>query len=158
MCVPAPHAAASDISQSMEVRLEVLSTCSLTSTSSIALQFGTQQNFGQPTAADIDGRAALQVTCTADSDWSVYADLGENPGGADQRRVLNGATGTYVPYDLYSDEARSIPFGSTPATAISGSGSAAAPTDVVVYGRIPAGAPLGATGLYRDSVVLTFSF
>ncbi|QHI96788.1 fimbrial major subunit CsuA/B family protein [Xylophilus rhododendri] len=155
-----PHgAAAADASQGMDVRLEVRSRCVLSSASAaVDLSFGTHISFGgEPTDAPIDGQAAVQLTCDSAMDWSVYADLGQNAAGSAQRQLLDSTSGALLAYGLYADAGRSQPLGSTPAGALSGSGTGAEQT-LLLYGRIPTGTRLPAAGSYRDTVVLTFWF
>lgn len=150
------HTQAATISQEMQVRLEIVASCNV-ETAAVELPFGTHTNFGLPTTAPINGDAVLQLTCNDQQPWSAYADFGQNAMSGTQRRVRNDATGDYVPYDLYADEARTDPFGTTEEDAEAGTGTGEI-QELRLYGRIPAGTQLGGAGQYRDTVVVTFVF
>lgn len=146
---------AAELTQTMDVRLEVITNCSV-ATTAVDLDFGSHVNYGQPITAPIEQEATLQVTCNQDEAWSVYADQGQNVSGA-QRRVRNDATNEWVPYDLFSDASRNVPFSTSAADPLAFTGTGDA-QDVVIYGRIPTNTQLGGAGNYRDTVVMTFSF
>lgn len=61
-----------------------------------------------------------------------------------------------ITYGLYTDAARTIPWGSAAGQTISGTGNGSA-RSLTVYGRVPAQTtPM--TGLYSDTVVVTVNY
>lgn len=81
----------------MEVTLNVLNNCTLTTPG--ALDFGTVTDI---TVASASGTAT--VNCTLDADYTLAIGLGENA-DATQRRMANSAGDVYVPYDILIDGA-----------------------------------------------------
>lgn len=156
-CLVTVTTQAAELTQTMAVRLEIVSSCSLQS-STVALDFGSHVTYGiaDEVNASIDGTAVLQVSCNQDEAWSVYADNGQNASGM-QRRIRNGDTGDLITYDLYDDATRSTSFSTSASAPLVQTGTGSS-QNLTIYGRIPANVSFGAAGIYRDTVILTFSF
>ena len=146
---------ADEVTQAMDVRLEILPSCTL-NTPTVDLQFGSQVTYGSPTNQLIQAQSSeLQLTCSEGYDWGADFDMGQNASGA-QRRLFNAAANRFIPYDLYI----SYVGGSflTPTNQpFQGTGTGTM-SRLVFTGQIPASTDLGAAGVYRDTVVITFNF
>jgi len=120
-------------------------------------------NFGSASllTANADGTGTLTVNCTNTAPYSVALDNGANY--LSGRRMTDGVM-HFVPYQLYTDAARSAPWGTAASTSActtanscvlgTGSGSAQA---VTVYGRVAPQVGLP-TGGYTDSVIVTVMY
>ena len=111
------------------------------------LDFGTSG----PIVTNLDVAGSINVGCTAGTNYAISLDDGQNA-LTGQRRMTAG--GNFIPYDLYTDAARSTMWrGAVTATA-TGTGTGAT---IPVYGRIP---PQGAPppGAYSDTIVVTVTY
>ena len=105
-----------------------------------------------------DASASVSLTCTIGADYTVSLDNGNNAGAGTQR-FLNyddGATVHQIPYNLYSDTARSTAWNSAgfnPAGTASGTSET-----LTVYGRIPSTAANVIAGSYTDTVTVSITF
>lgn len=137
-----------------------LASTSLTVTGSVAaictvsagtLAFGAYA----PTAATL-GSAAITVNCSSTAPYQVSLGPGGNADASSRR--MTGPGGAILSYLLYSDAARTAPWGDGTAfgARVSGTGSGAAQS-LPVHGTIPPAqnAPAGA---YSDSVLITVEY
>lgn len=135
----------------LDVRAHLASgSCSVVASD---LDFGTAHKLESP----IDGSAALGVSCTVGTPYSVTLGggmVGQDP--LNRRMGRNGQSGPdTLAYQLYRDSARSQVWGGeTHRVESTGSGS---PRTHVVYGRLPA-QPTPPAGAYRDTVTATVSY
>jgi spore coat protein U-like protein len=125
----------------------------------------TPLNFGSASllTSNVDAIATLAVQCTNTTPYSISIDNGSNASGS-QRRMLNGAS-NYIPYNLYTDAARSAAWSTTTSalsctngggTCLLGTGTGSN-QNLTVYGRVPPQtAP--AAGTYSDTVIATITF
>jgi spore coat protein U-like protein len=107
--------------------------------------------------------ASISTTCTLGSVPVVTIGQGANPASgstnaAPVRRLSNGApTPVYLNYGLYQDTGRSINWGNTPLTGVTGVGLGLA-VPLTVYASVPAGQTSASFGTYTDQVVVTVTF
>ena len=120
------------------------------SVSAADMDFGSTSSLG--TARD--STSTITLNCPPNTSWWLGLNNGLNSSGT-QRRMA-GPAGDLVRYELYSDLARSMRWGSTQGTdTVSGSGGN--PASVTVYGRVPAQA--GVTpGTYSDTITVTLTY
>lgn len=132
------------------VSATVTNNCTIGATN---LSFGTAGVIG----AGINATSSLSVTCTNGDAWRISIN-GGGSGNVAARVMQRTGGGGAVGYQLYTDSARSLPWGdgtggSNRATG-TGTGLAQA---VTVYGRVPAQAtPM--PGNYSDTVMATIEF
>jgi spore coat protein U-like protein len=112
------------------------------------LDFGTAGIIG----SNIDAATDLGITCTPGTGYDITID-GGGSGDADHRELRSGSD--TVSYGLYSDEARHDPWGTSPASTVSGSGNGSQQR-LDVYGRIPP--QQAVAGRYTDTVVVTILY
>lgn len=110
--------------------------CSLTITS---------LGFGNYNGATINSTAVATVKCS--SSWSIALNAGTGAGATINLRQMTGPGGATLGYQLFQDSARSINWGNTSSTDVSGTGN----TTINVYGRIPSG-QFVVPGTYTDTV------
>lgn len=133
-----------------QVSAEVTSSCELDVG---ALDFGRIGSLG---SAPADAVGAVDVRCTAGTDYSVSMGLGSGPGVSDpaQRKMRNGPF--LLDYGLYRDAARSLVWGEAPGQRASATGIGSTQR-FNVYGRIHQGQDTQ-IGLYSDNVVVTVNY
>ena len=139
---------------SLDVTAEVLSSCNITSTSTLA--FGSVDQ----SAANIDNQGAVSLICTATTAWVLHTDDGINASGA-QKRMKHASQADTLNYNIFTDGGRSVPFPTVAGTpgsgAASGTGNGVAQS-VTVFGRIPSGQTLPRPGTYSDTLTVTVSY
>lgn len=112
--------------------------------------------FGAYTGAASQAQTSVTATCSLSTPYTIALSGGSNLNGT-QRRMTDSA-GHYIPYDLYSDSARTTAWGdgTSLGATVSGTGAGSA-ASYTVYG---ATAVQSATppGNYSDSVVVTVSY
>lgn len=139
---------------SLDVTAEVLSSCNITSTSTLA--FGTVDQ----SSANIDNQGAVSLICTATTPWVLHTDSGINASGA-QKRMKHASQADTLNYNIFTDNGRSVPFpdaAGTPGTGpASDTGNGQLQT-VTVFGRIPSGQTLPRPGNYSDTLTVTVSY
>ncbi len=136
-------------------------TVSVTVLASCSISAG-NLNFGNVNVltANVDASAALTVTCTNTTPFTVALGAGLNSGGTQTNRTMTGAGGS-IAYGLYQDAARSVAWGATPPPAtnsntVSGVGTGSAQT-LTVYGRVPP-QKTPTQGAYSDTVIVTLTY
>ena len=156
-----PVSEAATVTGSLTVSATLAASCAVNTsttgtTTTAVLNFGTVTSM----AANIDastsstGGSKVTVLCSNGTGWTLAMNGGSNVSGT-QRRMLGGNT-EYVPYNLYSDSARTVAIGIN-TTALSGTGTGALQS-YDIYGRIPAGSTLATPGAYTDTVTLTLTY
>lgn len=152
---------ATTVTGSLTVTATLAASCTV-NTSATGTTTNAVMNFGTVTsmAANIDastssaGGRKVAVLCSNGTAWALAMNAGNNASGT-QRRMAGGSS-EYVPYNLYSDSARSTAIGIN-TTALSGTGTGSQQT-YDIYGRIPAGSILTTPGAYTDTVTLTLTY
>ncbi len=143
--VSAAHAATA--TSTIAVSATVLSFCSLTA---LPLAFGTYST------AVVNATTTLAVACTVGTSYNVGLDLGQGSGATVALRKMTLNT-SELSYALYSDAARTVPWGNTVGTnTLGGTGTGLTQT-ITVYGQIPAN-QIVAPGLYTDTVTATITY
>lgn len=121
------------------------------------LNFGSYDPLVVNLTAPLEATGTIFTNCTTGLIPKITLSQGSNDTAgtpaAPARNLKSGAGGT-LSYNLYSDSARTIVWGSAGAPTTSANGTAQTNT---VYGRIP-GAQTGADGTYTDTVIATVSF
>jgi len=146
-----PAFAATD-TDDMLVTATVIDNCTVTAS---PMAFGTLTTLG---TANIDSSATIALACTPDAAYDVSLDLGLNAGVGTQRELVNGADSTQrIPYDVYTDAARTAGWSSGAGNTVAGTASGGVAT-LTAYGRIPASAAAVTAGSYSDSVTVTVTF
>ncbi|NTF09648.1 spore coat protein U domain-containing protein [Agrobacterium rubi] len=114
------------------------------------LNFGIHNNL----LTAVNATGTISLTCTSNLPYTVSLNGGLSNSPAASRKMVrpNGS----ITYGLYTDAARTIPWGSAAGQTISGTGNGSA-RSLTVYGRVPAQTtPM--TGLYSDTVVVTVNY
>ncbi|PJI89301.1 Csu type fimbrial protein [Sphingomonas koreensis] len=139
---------------SLDVTAEVLSSCNITSTSTLA--FGTVDQ----AVANIDNQGSVSLVCTATTPWVLHTDDGINAAGA-QKRMKHASQADTLNYDIFADAGRSVPFPTVAGTPGAGPASDTGNGQlqiVTVFGRIPSGQTLPRPGNYSDTLTVTVSY
>jgi spore coat protein U-like protein len=113
------------------------------------VSFGNYDTFS---GAPLDATGEVNVTCDAADPFTVKLDQGENSGGSFNPRVLGGAAGENIQYNLYVNSARQEIWGDgTGRTFVNTGTSNGSEIPLTVYGRIPArqNVPVGS---YSDTI------
>ena len=103
-----------------------------------------------------DQTTSLSFTCTKTTPWKVSLDNGLHANGTVRRMRLD-ATSNYVEYELYSDSARNLPWGSTLDVDTVNSIGTGSSQSLTVYGRVPAPQSVP-SGNYSDTVTVTITY
>jgi len=111
-------------------------TCSLTATNMI---------FGTYTGALLNGTSTGRVTCAGA--WTVPLDAGTGVGATETIRKMTGPGGAELSYQVFQDAARTINWGNTTGTELTGTGN----TNITFYSQIPAGQYV-VPGTYTDTL------
>lgn len=146
---------ATDCTSFVQATLNTSASANLPGSCSIVaddMAFGNQNTL----AASVNAAAGVRLTCTSNTAWSVRIDGGSNGDPANRRMRRNGIGPEWVGYGLYHDAARSQPWGNTPATSASGTGTGLQQL-LTAYGQVPA-QPQPLSGDYQDTVVVTVVF
>lgn len=150
VCLPQTAHAAST-SGLMPVSALSLAACVVVPTPMV---FGTlSQLDGNPN----DSSALVTVTCTPGTTFDVGMNDGLYASGG-VRRMKALLTADYVEYRLYSDAARSVPWGNVIGTNTVSGTAGLLPSVMTVYGRVPGNAPVAPLGSYADTVTVTVTF
>ncbi len=136
---------ATTVTANISVSATSLSSCTILAT---PLAFG---NYAQTLTT---ASAALTVTCTATTPYTIGLNQGTTTGGTQSARLLyNTLAGTTIAYSLYTDSGHTSPWTTN---TVSGTGNGLVQT-VNVYGTIAAGLQ-AAPGAYSDLVTATLSY
>lgn len=115
------------------------------------IDFGTQGVL----TANIDRMADVSVTCTAPTSYTVGLDGGNAAAPPAARKMQKGAE--QITYGLYSNGARTQPWGNTIGTdTVGGTGNGLA-QPLTVYGRVPPQVT-PTPGVYTDQIVVTVTY
>lgn len=120
---------------------------------------GSTLNFGSQglLAAVVNDTATLNVSCTNTTPYTVGLDQGTYGSSVTARKMKGGATNTeFVNYSLFSDTGRTVNWGNTTGSWVSGTGNGTA-QPLTVYGQVPA-QTTGSPGAYADTVNITVTY
>ncbi len=143
-------AAAQSASASFQVSANVLRICTI---SANPIAFGDYDPIGVNETAAADQTGTLTIRCTRGTAWSV--ELGQGGNFSAGRRMRLGATGEYLPYELYSDASRTVVWDT--AAPVTGTAANRSPLDLTIYARVPANQD-ALQGFYSDLVTATVNF
>jgi len=121
----------------------------------------TAMNFGNNISANfgpqIDAQSSIDVTCAANTPYWITLNGGQNQGGSTiNRRLKSGPT--LLDYQLYTDSARTTPWGDgTNGAKVSGIGNGMT-WNVPVYGQLKRPGTAPAPGTYVDTVTVTLTY
>lgn len=138
--------AATDAAQ-MQVSVEVIANCKILVTN---LAFGAYDPLLQHSKEPLDGTASMSVLCTKDLRATVLIE----DDGSGARKMK--ASGSEVSYAIFSDSARTRPWG-TGGNAVQVTGNGSTPREMTVYGRVAASQVVPA-GSYTDAVTARVDF
>ena len=137
----------------IQVSVTIVGECTVLTAD--ALNFG--GNVSASFVSPINAQSNLEVTCAANTPYWITLDGGANKGGSVINRRLKSGD-TLLDYGLYTDSARSTPWGDGTAGAkVSGVGSGQ-PQTIPVYGQLMKPDAVPAPGSYFDSVVVTVTY
>lgn len=144
-------AQASSVQTTMAVTATNANSCAVVAS---PLVFGT---INQISGTVTDTQTSVVVTCTPGVAYNVGLDNGAHPvAGVRQMQAVLGTA--VIPYATFSDAARATPWGNAVGVDTVARTAGALPTTLTVYGRIPAGSGLVASGAYADLVTVTVTF
>ncbi len=101
-----------------------------------------------------DASSQLTVSCTSGLPYTVGLNGGSTNQAPTARRM--SGNGQFITYGLYRNSARSLPWGDTAGTMISGTGTGVG-QNLAVYGRVPV-QTTPSPGLYSDTVAVTVTY
>lgn len=142
--------AATQINTSFQVKVQILSACSVDTPST--LDFGQQTSL----ALNTDNTTGVTVTCSLTTPYTVSLDAGVNGGGTVTTRKMKGVNGGTVSYGLYSDATRLTTWGNVSTNWVTGIGTSL-PITHTVYGRIPT-QTTPAPDTFTDTIQVTVSY
>ena len=140
-------ASAATATTTFAVSATVQATCTVTAT---AMAFGTYVSTAASTST-----STVSVTCTNTTPYSVGLDAGATTGATvTTRQMKNGAA--LLNYALFSDTARTINWGNSTGSWVSGTGAGTAQA-LTVYGQVAAG-QFVTPGAYADTITATVTY
>lgn len=149
--VQAVSAQAETTSATMAISATVVETCSVAAS---PLSFRLANTPGLSATA----QSTIALSCNSATGFEIALDPGANAAG-DIRHMVDMASGAALEYEIYSDAARSSPWGNN-AGVDTVAGAAEAGRDVVLtaYGSIVPSMVELAPGTYTDTIVVTVNF
>lgn len=102
-----------------------------------------------------DARSSVAFACSPEAHYTVTLDQGRNAAGG-TRRLADATGARFVAYELYTDVARTQPWGVGAAGAVGALVPASGHVELAVFARL-ADRPLSA-GHYADTVTVTVAF
>lgn len=143
---------------SLSVSAEIIPACDFSAMNVGNLAFGSHDSFQQ----NVFGQTQLQVRCSMGTSYDIELNAGQNPVVADDvntRRMRGESgnpdnTGSYVPYNLYKDSARSKVWGMGE-NMEKGTGTGSVSSHPI-YGKVPG--TNYTVGNYRDTITVTVSY
>jgi spore coat protein U-like protein len=100
-------------------------------------------SFGTYTGSVLNGTATGKVVCAGA--WDIPLNAGTGAGASETTRYMTGPGGAELAYQVFQDAARTINWGNTTDTELTGTGNA----NPIFYGQIAAG-QYAAPGTYTD--------
>ena len=117
----------------------------------------TDLDFGMDSllSGNVDQTSTVSVTCAAGQAYSLRLNQGTTTGGTTTTRLMKHVSSSAtIPYQLFSNAARTQNWGNAAGTGVNGTGTGSA-VDHTVYGRVPAQAVAPQAGAYSDTVTVT---
>ncbi len=113
-------------------------------------------SFGNYAGALLNATTTLSVTCTNTAPYTVGLNAGTSTGATVTNRMMTGPGGALLDYALYSNSSRSINWGNSAGSWVTGTGTGAVQT-LTVYGQIPAN-QTRISGTYTDTITATITY
>ncbi|KJV80907.1 spore Coat Protein U domain protein [Rickettsia hoogstraalii str. RCCE3] len=150
LTISAGNSFASSANAFFLVSATVLPSCIVTAT---PLAFGTYV----PTADSLQTNT-LTITCTLGTNYTVSLNAGTAPAATTSTRKMTGLVNTtsYLPYNLYSNAARTQNWGNQSSDWVPGTGTGL-PQTLTIYGKIPQGANVP-SDTYNDTITVTVAY
>lgn len=151
----AGSAAAADLTDTLNLEVEVINECNFTVQDFSGQVWGTSVESSSPHAG------AISVTCNLGTPYSISLDSnGQNFGlgagaGGDSRRSLADGAGEFLSYDIFQDEAMTIPWGED-AFAVTGVGTGSSIQHI--YSLTFYYSNLVTDGFYYDDAPVTLTY
>ncbi len=143
-----PAFATTTVSTTFTVTATVNATCTIAAT---AMNFATAYTG----AATIDATSTITATCTNTTAYKIGLDAGTTTGATTTNRLLAGAGGATLKYQLYQDSGYKNYWGNV-TNVESGTGNGSAQT-LTVFGQILSG-QYPAPGAYTDTVTASIIY
>jgi spore coat protein U-like protein len=144
---PTSAFAVTTVTTTFGVSATVQATCIV---SASAMSFGTYISTAASTAA-----STVTVTCTNTTPYTLGLDAGQTTGATvTTRQMKNGSA--LLNYALFTDSARTLNWGNTTGSWVSGTGAGSAQV-LNVYGQIPA-AQYVTPGSFADTITATVTY
>lgn len=106
---------------------------------------------------DTDTQTSIVLTCTPGTGYNVGLDAGAHASNG-VRNMVGTLNGSLVPYQVYSNAARTTEWGNAFGTNTVAGTAGSAITNLTVYGRVAGRADLFPAGGYTDAVTVTVRF
>jgi len=150
LTISAGNSVASSANAFFLVSATVLPSCIVTAD---PLDFNTYVS-----TADSTQQNTLTITCTLGTTYTVSLNAGQAPGATTSTRKMVGLvnTSSFLPYNLYSNAARTQNWGNQSSDWVSGTGTGLVQS-LIIYGKIPAGANVPAD-TYNDTITVTVAY
>ena len=113
-------------------------------------------SFGTYSGSLINSTSIISVTCTITTTYTVGLNAGTATGATVTNRSMTGPAGALLHYSLFSDTLRTINWGNSSGSWVSGTGTGIAQS-LTVYGQMPAGQSL-TPGSYTDTITATLTY
>lgn len=150
--IAATPAFAGTATNNMPVSVNVINSCTVAAS---PMNFGGVTSIGGGVA--VNTTSSIALTCTNGASYDVALDNGTHAVSG-QRNLANGG-GTTIPYNVYTDAARTAPWGATSGTnTVAGVAGATGAVALTAYGQIPGTAASVTAGTYTDTVTVTVTF
>ena len=115
------------------------------------LDFGTDSLL----SGNVDRTSTVSVTCGAGQAYGVRLNQGTTSGGTTTTRLMKHASSSAtIPYQLFSNSARTQNWGNSATDDVDGTGTGS-PVNHTVYGRVPGQAVAPQAGAYSDTITVT---
>jgi spore coat protein U domain-containing protein, fimbrial subunit CupE1/2/3/6 len=152
----AAPAFAGSATSTFSVTASVASNCTISTTS---IAFGAYDPIVANATTPLDTTGSVTITCTKGAATTIGLNAGNNSANATGTTRAMKSGSDYLSYEIYQDSGRSTVWGNsgaglfTPAVAPD-----KAPRTFTMYGRVPAGQDVPASGSYTDTVTATVNF
>lgn len=136
----------------MTVRATVPGACRIQNATT--LDFGSVDNSN---GLDTDGTATVEWRCTRNTSATITID----DGASGSREMTSPSTSTPLPYGLFQDPGRTLPWNTTDGISVTGAGMGAGNAQpVTVFGRVPASGAEAADPAsdYTDTVTISIAW
>jgi len=137
---------------SLTVQASVAARCNVSTTT---INFG---SYDPTVATPTDQNGAVTIQCTKGTVATIDLGNGGNLSSG-TRRMIGAGLGEFLNYGLFTDSPGGTPWGTgiTGGTTVGYTAPNASPTNLTVYGRMPAGQDVSVDS-YQDTVVVTATF